>query len=279
MLFAFILSLVPLLVAAETAVPNAKGKVTNFKPESWMLKPLSPSDEHYKPAAHSVSSTYVNDYTYWFIQAYYSSTGMYCNSDDLIMKTALPSYTCMPTGDFTSIMIQCWSEYTCYFYEYSDNYCGTMQTSNYVNLYICQAGDADDDGYVTDDGNQYTSQQLMVQQGFPVPLPGNSTTLSFYDSMYCDPSTMNNYRLAYPNKCYNNFNGTSRTSTQYVNPNLLSYNDNGCDMANVAESMPFPPGVCQVDYTTSPATSSMLVLNFPKPPVVPVNTAAIVGAT
>jgi len=90
---------------------------------------------------------------------------------------------------------------------------------------------------------------------------------------------MSNYILAYPDRCYNNFNGTSRTSTQYVNPNLLSYNANGCDPATIAESKSYPPYVCQIDYTTSPTTSSMLVLNYPKPPVVPVNTAAIVGAT
>lgn len=97
--------------------------------------------------------------------------------------------------------------------------------------------------------------------------------------MYCDQSSMSFYRLAYPDKCYNNFNGTVRTSTQYVNPNLLSYKDNGCDIANVDTTVYMPPYACQIDYTTSPATSSMLVLNFPKPAVVPVNTAAIVGAT
>ena len=67
----------------------------------------------------------------------------------------------------------------CYLYEYSDAYCNYYQTSNYVNTYYCHPGDATDDGYVTDDGNQYTSQQLILQQGFPVPLPGNSTTIRF----------------------------------------------------------------------------------------------------
>ena len=97
--------------------------------------------------------------------------------------------------------------------------------------------------------------------------------------MYCDQSSMSNYILAYPDYCYNNYNGTSRTSTKYSNPNLLSYQGNGCEPSMVDATVSYPPGACQIDYTTSPATSSMLVLNFPKPPVVPVNTAAIVGAT
>ena len=78
-------------------------------------------------------------------------------------------------------MITCslyFAEYTCYYYTYTDSNCGMYQTSYSVNLYMCQAGDADDDGYVTDDGNQYTAKQLIAQVGFPVPLPGNSTTLT-----------------------------------------------------------------------------------------------------
>lgn len=107
MLFAFIFSLVPLLVAAETAVPNAKGKFINtFKPESWMLKPLSPSDEHYKPPSKSVSS-YVDQYTYWLSTFYYSSS--YCNNDEIIMKTAVPTGSCMQTGEYSSIIIYCYS--------------------------------------------------------------------------------------------------------------------------------------------------------------------------
>ena len=97
--------------------------------------------------------------------------------------------------------------------------------------------------------------------------------------MYCNENSMSNYILAYPDYCYNNYNGTSRTSTKYTNPNLLSYQGNGCDPAAVDATVSYPPGSCQIDYSTSPATSSMLVLNFPKPPVVPLNTAAIVGAT
>ena len=90
---------------------------------------------------------------------------------------------------------------------------------------------------------------------------------------------MSQYRLAYPDRCYNNYNGTIRSSTKYTNPNLVSYSDNGCDPATIDATVYYPPGLCQVDYSTYPATSSMLVLNFPVVPKQPVNTAAIVGAT
>ena len=90
---------------------------------------------------------------------------------------------------------------------------------------------------------------------------------------------MSQYRLAYPNRCYNNFDGENRTSTQYINPDLVSYSDNGCDPATIDATVPYPPGVCQVDYSTSPATSSMLVLNFPVIPVVPIDLGTILGTT
>jgi len=111
MLFAFLFSLVPLLVAAGSSAPHAHAKVAfSFKPESWMLKPLSPSDEHYKPPSKSVSS-YVNEYTYWLTTAYYSTT--YCSTDQIIMKTAVPSNVCIPSDDptdtFSSVMVACYS--------------------------------------------------------------------------------------------------------------------------------------------------------------------------
>eukprot|EP01032_Pedospumella_encystans_P024948 gene24948-28206_t len=277
MLFSFILAFVPLLVAGSASVSQVEAKVTYYpKPSAWMLKPLSEEDKHRKPAARTTTNTYVNDYTYWLVHAYYSSTGSYCNEDEVIMKTAIAAGVCMVNSPTSSMMYQCWST-GCFLYDYSDSVCQSYSNSYSVNTYMCQAGDADDDGYVTDDGNQYTSQQLIVQMGFPVPLPGNSTTISYYDSLNCDRNTMNYYRLAFPNRCYNNYNGTSRTSTQYVNPDVTIYNANGCDMANVEETLSYPPGQCQVDAAAS--TSSMLVLNFPVIPVVPIDLGTILGTT
>ncbi len=111
MLFAFLFSLVPLIVAAGSSAPHTHAKVAfNFKPESWMLKSLSPSDEHYKPPSKSVSS-YVNEYTYWLATAYYSTT--YCSNDEIIMKTAFPTGTCIPsddpTNEFSSVTVYCYS--------------------------------------------------------------------------------------------------------------------------------------------------------------------------
>uniref|UniRef100_A0A7S3HSA8 Uncharacterized protein n=1 Tax=Spumella elongata TaxID=89044 RepID=A0A7S3HSA8_9STRA len=275
-------ALVPYLVVASTATTKEATKVKYYpKPAAWMLKPVPANDEHAKPPTHTTTSTYVNEYTIWVVQVSYSSTGYYCNEDEAIMKTALPANMCLQTGPDTSMMFQCYSGLygSCTLYEYRDSYCYSYQTSNYVSTYYCHPGDATDDGYVTDDGNQYTSQQVILQQGFPVPLPGNSTTITYYDSSYCDPNTMSQYRLAYPDRCYNNYNGTIRTSTQYINPDLLSYSENGCDPATIDVKVPYPPGVCQVDYSTSPATSSMLVLNFPVIPVVPIDLGTILGTT
>jgi len=97
--------------------------------------------------------------------------------------------------------------------------------------------------------------------------------------MYCDQSTMSSYRLAYPDRCYNNFDGENRTSTQYINPDLVTYSANGCDPATIDATVLYPPGVCQIDYSTSPATSSMLVLNYPVVPVVPIDLGTILGTT
>ena len=69
-------------------------------------------------------------------------------------------------------------EYSCNYYTYGDANCNYYQSSSYLNTGLCQTGDADDDGYVTDDGYQYTAKMLVAQQGFPVPLPGNSTTVT-----------------------------------------------------------------------------------------------------
>lgn len=160
-----------------------------------------------------------------------------------------------------------------------------------INLNMCQAGDADDDGYVTDDGNQYTSQILTAQQGLPQQLPGNSTTLrfvkmqsiflslllltrfltrnSYYQADNCDPNSLTfSQRLAYPNRCYNNFDGENRTSTQYLEPNLLSYKENGCDSMNIVGSEPYPPGMCQAGpYNPAYFTSYKLVLNHDEPAI------------
>ena len=138
MLFTFIFALLPLLVTAGLAVPNANGKVTqNFKLESWMLKPLSPSDEHFKPPSKSVSS-YVDQSTYWLSTVYFSST--YCSTDEIIMKTAFPTGTCIqsddPTDSFSSVSVYCYSGNS--FHPWTPLFNSRLQFLYGLVFYICR---------------------------------------------------------------------------------------------------------------------------------------------
>lgn len=110
MIFALACSLATLLLAAGTAVPYTKDKKTYFpKAESWMLKPPSASDEHHKPPTKSSSSVYEG--SSWFVTAFYGQNS-FCNPNDVIMKTGVPCYTCLQTGEFSSAIYYC-SPYSC----------------------------------------------------------------------------------------------------------------------------------------------------------------------
>ncbi len=115
------IAVLPLLVVASTATVKEVTKIKYYaKPAAWMLKPVAEGDKHAKPAPRTTTSgTYVNDYTTWVVQVSYSSTGYYCNEDEAIMKTAVPAFNCMQTGEFTSMMYQCYSGIRSHYIYYS----------------------------------------------------------------------------------------------------------------------------------------------------------------
>jgi len=66
--------------------------------------------------------------------------------------------------------------------------------------------------------------------------------------------------------CYNNYDGQSYTSTQYIEPNLLSYDAFGCDSAFLVGSEEYPLGYCK---STDSVTSCKLVMNSAPPSTSP----------
>lgn len=59
---------------------------------------------------------------------------------------------------------------------YTDTTCGTESASSPITFVLneCQTSDADDDGYLTDDGHQFGFQQTVARVGFPSMFSGSS---------------------------------------------------------------------------------------------------------